>query len=100
MEANLYTFLHFVRSVFTSMPVGLQVCVMYSFSSLLIVTLVLMIARCIAAPPKLVVDRPLAEAQLPRDLPHWYLVPPHGFQLVTLLLRHVVLLPHLPVPPQ
>ncbi len=35
MEANLYTFLHFVRSVFTSMPVGLQVCVMYSFSSLL-----------------------------------------------------------------
>lgn len=54
----------------------------------------------IAAPPKLVVDRPLAEAQLPRDLPHWYLVPPHGFQLVTLLLRHVVLLPYLPVPPQ
>ena len=45
MEANLYTFLHFVRSVYTSMPVGLQVCVMYSFSSLLIVTLVLMIAR-------------------------------------------------------
>ena len=45
MEANLYTFLHFVRSVLTSMPVGLQVCVMYSFSSLLIVTLVLMIAR-------------------------------------------------------
>lgn len=54
----------------------------------------------IAAPPKLVVDRPLAEAQLPRDLPHRYLVPPHGLQLVTLLLRHVVLLPHLPVPLQ
>ena len=45
MEANLYTFLHVERSVYTSMPVGLQVCVMYSFSSLLIVTLVLMIAR-------------------------------------------------------
>lgn len=54
----------------------------------------------IAAPPKFVVDRPFAEAQLPRDLPHWYLVPPHGFQLVALLLRHVVLLSHLPVPPQ
>ena len=45
MEANLYTFLHFVRSVYTSMPVGLQACLVYSFSSLLIVTLVLMIAR-------------------------------------------------------
>lgn len=54
----------------------------------------------IAASLKLVVDHPLAEAQLAGDLPHWYLVPPHGLQLVALLLRHVVLLSHLPVPPQ
>ena len=45
MEANLYTFLHFVRSVYTSMPVGLQVCVVYSFSAVIIVALILMIAR-------------------------------------------------------
>lgn len=50
----------------------------------------------IAPPPKLVVDRPLAEAQLTGYLSHRYLVPPHGFQLVALLLRHIVLLSHLP----
>ena len=33
MEPYLYTFLHFVRSVYTSMPVGLQACVVYSFSA-------------------------------------------------------------------
>ena len=45
MEANLYTFLRFVRSVYTSMPVGLQACIVYSFSAVLIVALILMIAR-------------------------------------------------------
>ena len=50
----------------------------------------------IAAAFQLVVDSPLTEAQLAGDLPHRYLVPPHGFQLVALLLRHVVLLLHLP----
>ena len=50
----------------------------------------------IAAPPQFVVDRPLTESQLPRDLPHRYLVPPHGFQLVPLRLCHVVSLSHLP----
>ena len=45
MEANLYMFLHFVRSVYTSMPVGLQACILYSFSAVLIVALILMIAR-------------------------------------------------------
>lgn len=45
MEANLYTFLHFVRSVYTSMPVGLQVCLVYSFTSVIIVALILVIAR-------------------------------------------------------
>ena len=50
----------------------------------------------IAPPPKLIVDRPLAEAQLTGYLSHRYLVPPHGSQLVALLLRHIVLLSHLP----
>lgn len=45
MEANLYTFLHFVRSVYTSMPVGLQACLVYSFTSVTIVALILVIAR-------------------------------------------------------
>lgn len=45
MEANLYTFLHFVRSVYTSMPAGLQACVLYSFSAVLIVSLVILLAR-------------------------------------------------------
>lgn len=45
MEANLYTFLHFVRSVYTSMPVGLQACLVYSFTSVIIVALILVIAR-------------------------------------------------------
>jgi len=45
METHLYTFLHFVRSVYTSMPVGLQVCVVYSFSAVLIVSLVILLAR-------------------------------------------------------
>ena len=45
MEANLYTFLHFVRSVYTSMPVGLQACSVYSFTSVIIVALILVIAR-------------------------------------------------------
>lgn len=45
MEANLYTFLHFVRSVYTSMPVSLQACLVYSFTSVIIVALILVIAR-------------------------------------------------------
>ena len=45
MEPYLYTFLHFVRSVYTSMPVGLQACVVYSFSAVLIVSLVILLAR-------------------------------------------------------
>ena len=45
MEPYLYTFFHFVRSVYTSMPVGLQVCVVYSFSAVLIVSLVILLAR-------------------------------------------------------
>lgn len=45
MEANLYTFLHFVRSVYTSMPLGLQAFVVYSFTSVIIVALILVIAR-------------------------------------------------------
>lgn len=45
MEANLYTFLHFVRSVYTSMPVCLQACLVYSFTSVIIVALILVIAR-------------------------------------------------------
>ena len=49
----------------------------------------------IASTFQLVVDRPLAEAQLAGNLPHRHLVPPHGFQLVALLLCHVVLLLHL-----
>lgn len=44
MEANLYTFLHFVRSVYTSMPVGLQACLVYSFTSVIIVALILVIS--------------------------------------------------------
>ena len=45
MEPYLYTFLHFVRSVYTSMPVGLQACVGYSFSAVIIVSLVILLAR-------------------------------------------------------
>ena len=45
MEANLYTLLHFVRSVYTSMPVGLQACIVYSFSAVLIVSLIILLAR-------------------------------------------------------
>lgn len=54
----------------------------------------------IAAPPQFVVDRPLTESQLSRDLPHRYLVPPHGFQLMPLCFCHIVPFLHLPVPPQ
>lgn len=45
MEQYLNTFMHFVRSVYTSMPVGLQACVVYSFTSVVIVALILLIAR-------------------------------------------------------
>ena len=45
MEPYLYTFLHFVRSVYTSMPVGLQAGLVYSFTSVIIVALILVIAR-------------------------------------------------------
>lgn len=54
----------------------------------------------VTASPEFVVYGALAEAQLPRDLPDGYLVAPHGLQLVTFRLCHVVLLSHLPLPPQ
>ena len=44
----------------------------------------------LAAPPQLIVNCSLTKAQLPGNLPHWYFISPHGFQLVPLLLRHVV----------
>lgn len=45
MESYLYTFLHFIRSVYNVMPSGLQACVIYSVSAVLIVSLILLIAR-------------------------------------------------------
>ena len=45
MESNLYTFLHFVRGVYDAMPSGLQACVLYSISAVLIVSLIILIAR-------------------------------------------------------
>lgn len=45
MESYLYTFLHFIRSVYNAMPSGLQGCILYSVSAVLIVSLILLIAR-------------------------------------------------------
>ena len=45
MESNLYTFLHFVRGVYDAMPTGLQDCVLYAISVVLIVLLIILIAR-------------------------------------------------------
>lgn len=45
MESNLYTFLHFVRGVYGAMPSGLQDCVLYAISAVLIVSLIILIAR-------------------------------------------------------
>lgn len=45
MDSDLYTFLHFIRGVYDAMPSGLQACVLYSISAVLIVSLIILIAR-------------------------------------------------------
>ena len=45
MDTHLNTCLNYVGAVYTSMPVGLQACVVYSFSAVIIVSLVILLAR-------------------------------------------------------